>query len=167
MEIVEQIVIFNCADNEFAFNIMRVQEIIRYKKITKVPQSEEFLLGVVNLRGNVLPVIDYNFMINNHASQLEKNKRIIIVEVEGHKIGVLVDSVREVLRVDPSAFEQLPHGSIATKFSNTMIKLNNGERIISMINVELFHKTITEFEHMQETHISDDVSEQTNVKEAV
>ena len=167
MEIVEQIVIFNCADNEFAFNIMRVQEIIRYKKITKVPQSEEFLLGVVKLRGNVLPVIDYNFMINNHASQLEKNKRIIIVEVEGHKIGVLVDSVREVLRVDPSAFEQLPHGSIATKFSNTMIKLNNGERIISMINVDLFHKTITEFEHMHESHISDDVSEQTSVKEAV
>jgi purine-binding chemotaxis protein CheW len=146
MENIEQIVIFNSGENEFAFDIMKVQEIIRYKKITKVPQSEKFLLGVVNLRGNVLPVIDYQFMTNNEPSDLEKNKRIIIVEVEGHKIGVLVDSVREVLRVDPSLFEDLPQSSIATNISNTMIKLDKGERIISMINVDMFHKVINNFD---------------------
>ena len=149
MEHIEQIVIFNSAESEFAFDIMKVQEIIRYKKITKVPQAEKFLLGVVNLRGNVLPVIDYHFMLNGTPSDLEKNKRIIIVEVEGHKIGVLVDSVREVLRVDPASFEELPKNSIVTSISNTMIKLDKGERIISLINIDMLHQVINNFDETE------------------
>lgn len=148
MEVVEQIVIFNCANNEFAFDIMKVQEIIRYKKITDVPQSDPFLLGVVNLRGSVLPVIDFLYMIKKQNSKLEKNKRIIIVEIEGNKVGVLVDSVREVLRVSEESFEELISQNKTQSISNTMIKLNDGERIISLINQTMFHDVLhgTEFE---------------------
>lgn len=155
MEVVEQIVIFNCANNEFAFDIMKVQEIIRYKKITDVPQSDPFLLGVVNLRGSVLPVIDFLYMIKKQNSKLEKNKRIIIVEIEGNKVGVLVDSVREVLRVSEESFEELVSQNKAQSISNTMIKLNDGERIISLINQTMFHDVLhgaeLEIENEEET----------------
>lgn len=160
METVEQVVIFNCANNEFAFDIMKVQEIIRYKKITDVPQSDPFLLGVVNLRGSVLPVIDFLYMIKNQNSKLEKNKRIIIVEVEGNKVGVLVDAVREVLRVPEDSFEELVGQGRTQSISNVMLKLNDGERIISLIDQKMFHESLHESDFTDEENSSEEQIEE-------
>lgn len=143
MDIVDQVVIFKSSDNEFAIDIMQVQEIIRYKKITDVPQASDFIIGVVNLRGSVLPVIDFKKLVKNESSDFDNTKRIIIIELSEYKIGVLVDSVREVLRVNEDAFETLSGGK-NKDLSNTMIKLDKGERIISLINLSLFEGLINE-----------------------
>lgn len=141
MSTIEQVVIFKSDQNEFAFDIMAVQEIIRYKKITKVPKSSDFMVGVVNLRGNVLPVLDFREIIQDKKTELDKTKRIIIVEFEDYKVGILVDSVREVLRVHEDQF-QVVQGK--NNVSKEMIKLNKGERIISLVSTELIHQLVTD-----------------------
>lgn len=142
MSNVDQVVIFRSNDNEFALDIMKVQEIIRLKKITDVPQANKYIIGVVNLRGAVLPVLDFKLMIRNISSDFNTTKRIIIVELDGYKIGVLVDSVREVLRLEGDCFEELNGTGKGKDLSSTMIKLNKGERIISLIDLDLFQKCI-------------------------
>ena len=132
MSSVQQIVVFRSQDNEFAFDIMGVREIIRFTKITNVAKSADYIVGVVNLRGNVLPVLDFREMIGEKKTELDKSKRIIFIELDDFKVGILVDSVREVLRVKEDDFQEI-HGS--DKVSGKMIKLDSGERIISFVDI--------------------------------
>jgi len=104
----EQVVVFQLMDQVYGIDINAVFEIIRMENITKIPRTPEFVEGVINLRGRIIPVIDLGLRFGLGQSQRTQASRIIIVEVSGQKIGMIVDSVQEVLRVPAASIEPPP-----------------------------------------------------------
>ena len=104
-----QIVVFRLANEEYGVNILNVQEIIRPTEITIVPKAPYYITGVINLRGNVIPVMDLYKRFNiNGEIQIDPNTRIIILNLNEINIGIFVDSVSEVLRLKGEEIEE-PH----------------------------------------------------------
>lgn len=103
-----QLVIFAIGDEEFGVDISQVREIVRLIPITYLPKAPEFIEGVVNLRGQVVAVIDLAKRLVISSKQRGDNTRIIIVEIEGLTMGMIVDSVSEVLRLSSEHIEDVP-----------------------------------------------------------
>ena len=120
MEIEEQLVVFDLANEVYGVDISRVQEIIRMQAITRVPGAPPFVEGVINLRGKIIPVIDLHRRFGLQAAQPGKSSRIVVVETEGFVIGMIVDAVSEVLRVSPTCIE--PPSPIVTGIDSDYIR---------------------------------------------
>lgn len=103
-----QLVTFNLGKEEFAVPILQIQEINRLVDITKVPRSPDFVEGVINLRGKVIPIIDLRKRFGLPQAELGKYARIVVVNMEGRMVGLIVDSVSEVLRLSEGAIEPPP-----------------------------------------------------------
>lgn len=105
-----QLVGFIIGEDRFALDILMVQEIIKTTTITHLPNSPEFIEGVINLRGNIIPVIDLSKRLNLPADRDEAfaNTRIIIANVEDRVTGFMVDSVTKVLKIQSSDIELPP-----------------------------------------------------------
>ena len=100
-----QLVVFSIADEVYAVDIHQVKEIIRVPEITRVPRTPEFVEGVVNLRGSVIPVIDLRKRLGFEAGQAGRDQRIVVMEMGEQTVGMIVDSVSEVLQVDVEDIE--------------------------------------------------------------
>src|SRR5512138_18050 len=94
-----QLVVFTIGEEEFGVDISQVREIVRLVQITCLPKAPVFIEGVVNLRGQVLAVIDLSKRLGIGSKQRGENTRIIVVEVGETTVGMIVDSVSEVLRL--------------------------------------------------------------------
>ena len=103
-----QLVTFGIGDEEFGVDILRVQEIIRTMEITKVPRAQDFVEGVINLRGKVIPIIDLRRRFGLPSRKHDKHTRIIVIELYDIIVGFVVDSVSEVLRIPASTVETPP-----------------------------------------------------------
>jgi purine-binding chemotaxis protein CheW len=103
-----QLVVFTLGKEEFGVDISQVREIVRLVQITYLPKAPVFIEGVVNLRGQVLAVIDLAKRIGIQANERGDNTRIIVVEVGDNTVGMLVDSVSEVLRLSAEFVEEVP-----------------------------------------------------------
>ncbi|GAB6059969.1 chemotaxis protein CheW [Desulfonatronum parangueonense] len=103
-----QLVTFNIGDEEFGVEILKVQEIIRMMGITRVPKAPDFVEGVINLRGKVIPIIDLRKRFGMAAQEHNKHTRIIVIEINKVIVGFVVDSVSEVLRIPASTVEPPP-----------------------------------------------------------
>lgn len=103
-----QLVTFHVAREEFAVDILDVREINRMMDITRVPHAPDFVEGVINLRGQVIPVVDLRKRFGLEPGERDKNTRIVVVELGSKVVGFLVDSVSEVLRVPKSLVEPPP-----------------------------------------------------------
>ena len=103
-----QLVTFRIGEEEFGVDILAVQEIIRLMQITMVPRAPEFIEGVINLRGKVIPVINMRTRFNKPAHKPDSNTRIVVMELEQKIVGFLVDGVSEVLRIPESTVEDPP-----------------------------------------------------------
>ena len=103
-----QLVTFGIGSEEFGVDILRVQEIIRTMEITKVPRAQDFVEGVINLRGKVIPIIDLRRRFGLPSRQHDKYTRIIVIELYDIIVGFVVDSVSEVLRIPASTVEPPP-----------------------------------------------------------
>jgi len=100
-----QLVSFEVGQEEFAIEILAVQEIIRMMPITRVPQSPPAVEGVINLLGQVTPVVDLRKRFALESREHNNDSRIVVVEVDGRVLGFIVDRVNEVLRVSSSIVE--------------------------------------------------------------
>lgn len=132
----EQLVTFKLGKEEFGVNIMLVQEIIRNPPITRVPKAPEYIEGVINLRGNVIPVVSLQKRFcMNHAVETELS-RVIILQVEKTIFGIRVDEVTEVLHLDSSAIEPPPPVALGmdSQFIQGVGKI--GERLLIILNLE-------------------------------
>jgi purine-binding chemotaxis protein CheW len=108
----QQHLTFFLADEEYAINIQRVKEVIEYTVVTKVPKVPEWIRGVINLRGNVVPVVDLTVRFGLEESPVTKTTCIVIVEVEQDSertvMGVIADAVNQVIDLGPEDIEQPP-----------------------------------------------------------
>ena len=103
-----QLVTFSIGEEEFGVNILKVQEIIRTMEIAKVPRAPDFVEGVINLRGKVIPIIDLRRRFGLAPKAHDKNTRIIVIEINNIIVGFVVDAVSEVLRIPASTVEPPP-----------------------------------------------------------
>ncbi len=103
----KQFVVFNLLDEEFCIDIMSVVEIIRLQDITKLPDAPEFVEGIINLRGKIIPVIDLKKRFNLEKIGTDDNTRIIITNIDNKTTGFIVDNVTEVLRLSADAIAPL------------------------------------------------------------
>ncbi|MCX7927057.1 MAG: chemotaxis protein CheW [Candidatus Omnitrophica bacterium] len=103
-----QLVVFTLGEEEFGVDISQVREIVRLVQITYLPKAPAFIEGVVNLRGQVLPVIDLAKRLGVSSKERSEATRIIVVEVGENTVGMIVDSVSEVLRLSSECVEDVP-----------------------------------------------------------
>ena len=96
---VVQLVSFLIDETEYAVDILVVNEILRYPEITRLPNSPEFIRGVINLRGNVIPVVDVRVRFEFSKGNITDLTRIIVIDVYGKQVGLLVDNVYQVVRI--------------------------------------------------------------------
>ena len=119
-----QYLTFGLGEEEFALEITKVREVMDYTAITKVPRMPEFLSGVINLRGNVVPVIDLRLKLGMSATKKTADTCIVIMEIEvdGELIdmGALADSVQEVIDLNPAQIEPPPR--LGTKLNTEFIQ---------------------------------------------
>lgn len=104
----EQVVVFQLLDQVYGVDIALVHEIIRMEVITKIPRTPDFIEGIINLRGKIVPVIDLRKRFGLEKAEKTATSRIIVVEVNGNMIGMVVDAVLEVLRIPKNKIEPPP-----------------------------------------------------------
>jgi purine-binding chemotaxis protein CheW len=126
---VRQYLTFKLEGEIFALDVVKVREILDYSNITKVPQTPEFMRGVINLRGSVVPVVDMRLKFNMPPQEKTVDTCVIVVEIsidnEATILGALVDSVQEVFELEPTHIEAAPR--IGTKLRTDFI-LGMGKR---------------------------------------
>lgn len=103
-----QLVVFKLEDEEFACNINNVREVLKMVRVTPLPRSLDFVEGVINLRGEVIPVIDLRKRFGLKEAEATDESRIIIVEAEERMVGLIVDSVSEVNRLINTEIQEAP-----------------------------------------------------------
>ncbi|HEY3374517.1 MAG TPA: chemotaxis protein CheW [Candidatus Aquicultor sp.] len=101
----EQLVVFEVAQESFGIDIIAVQEIIRLQQITDIPQAPMHVKGVINLRGRVIPIIDLRDKFGFIQHEDTKASRIVVVDIDGTTVGMIVDAVNEVLRIESDKIE--------------------------------------------------------------
>jgi len=127
-----QFVTFNLGEEEYAIEILKVQEIIRMIPITRVPNSPEFINGVINLRGKVIPVMNLGKRIGLREKETDNDSRIIVVTIQNKIIGFIVDKVNIVLRIHKSIIEPTPQmvGRTNSEFINGIAKMDSNLLIL-------------------------------------
>jgi purine-binding chemotaxis protein CheW len=133
---VSQYVTFLLADEEYGVDIMKVREIIGYKGFTKIPNVTEFIKGVLNLRGAVVPVIDLRLKFGMEEKEYDKFTVIMIAEVAGKTMGIIVDAVSDVVSLNEEDIQPKPDFSadIDTDFINGMGKKE--DKFIILLDID-------------------------------
>lgn len=132
----QQYVSFLLDDEEYGIEIMKVQEIIRFTQLTRVPHSSEFVEGVLNLRGRVIPVVDLRKRFGLESADRDRSTRIVVVEVSGRTIGMIVDGVSEVIHIQASEIEPTPPlcSRVNAEFIHGMGKVD--ERLMILLDID-------------------------------
>lgn len=131
-----QLVVFDLAGEAYGVNIGTVREIIRMQAVTHVPETPDFVEGVINLRGRVIPVVDLRKRFGLTTSEHTSDSRIVVVDIAGHDIGVIVDAVTEVLRVAGASIESAS-ALITTEDSYYMDGIAKiGDRLLILLDLD-------------------------------
>ena len=134
-EEVFQWVTFKLENETYGVNVMQVQEVLRYTEIAPVPGAPDYVLGIINLRGNVVTVIDTRLKFGLMPAEITDNSRIIIIEAEKQVVGILVDSVAEVVYLKASEIDDAP--SVGTEESARFIQGVSNRKDDLLILVDL------------------------------
>jgi purine-binding chemotaxis protein CheW len=131
-----QLVVFDLADEVYGVDIARVDEVIRMQEITRIPRAPEFVEGVTNLRGKVIPVVDLRRRFGLAMSEIQATSRIVVVYIGSHTIGLIVDGVSEVIRVSPSAIE--PPSTIVTSVDSAYLRgiAKVGDKLVILLDLD-------------------------------
>lgn len=131
-----QVVSFRLSNEEYGLDIMSVQEIILMGEITEIPEVPEYIRGLINLRGKVIPIVDLRKRFRLEASPPNEHTRIVVVNAANTTFGVVVDAVSQVLRIDASQIEPPPRGLVGLEqaYIKGLLKLN--EKIMILLSME-------------------------------
>jgi purine-binding chemotaxis protein CheW len=146
-----QMVIFTLGAEEFGVDIGEVREIIRMEPITKIPHTPPYILGVINLRGGIIVVVDLGLKLSIEHRREDKNTRIIVIQAGGMTIGMVVDSATEVLRIRESQIQPAP-AIITEKIQGDYIEGVGvlGERLLILLDLRKVLET-REIEELKKT----------------
>ena len=130
-----QVVSFKLGSEEYGVDIGQVQEINRMVAVTKVPRAPQFMEGVINLRGQLIPIIDLRTRFGMERAEHTKSTRIVVTEIGTKRIGMVVDSVSEVLRLPLEQIEEAPDmiSGVETEYIRGVGKLE--ERLIILLDL--------------------------------
>jgi purine-binding chemotaxis protein CheW len=130
-----QVVSFKLGSEEYGVDIGQVQEINRMVAVTHVPRAPQFMEGVINLRGQLIPIIDLRTRFGMERAEHSKNTRIVVTEIGTKRIGMVVDSVSEVLRLPLEQIEEAPDmiSGVDTEYIRGVGKLD--ERLIILLDL--------------------------------
>ncbi len=131
-----QIVICELADEHYGLDIARVFEIIRHQPITAVPRAPSFVKGVINLRGRIIPVVDLRDRFGMATAEPTKETRIVVAESSATRVGLIVDSVSEVLMLPLDAVEPTPEVAAGAdaEYLRGIAKL--GDRLVLLLELD-------------------------------
>ena len=131
-------VVFKLDEEEYGIDINHVQEINRISDITHFPGAPVFIDGMVNLRGDMIPILNLRKLFAIHDSGYDNSSKFLVAEYGDKRIGILIDSVSEVLRISKEYLEEAPEALKGTEQDNyidKIAKLNDGKRIVLIINL--------------------------------
>jgi purine-binding chemotaxis protein CheW len=131
----KEYVIFKLADESYGIDIDHVENIEKHTSITRVPYTKKYIKGVINLRGNIIPVIDVRKRFNLEEKEADKDSRIMIINKSDLKVGLLVDASSEVLQLSAENIEPAPRVTGAEDDYVSEIGKDNG-RIIMIIDID-------------------------------
>lgn len=132
----QQLVVFSMAKELYGVGIESIHEIVKVPDITEVPDAPPYLVGVINLRGKIVPVVDLRKRLSMPGTERTKASRVLITENTGRLLGLLVDAVSEVLKVQPEAVEPPPDmiASIGVEYIIGVAKID--PRLIILIDLK-------------------------------
>ena len=135
-DIMLQWVTFRLEEELYGINVMQVQEVLRHTEIAPVPGAPDYVLGIINLRGNVVTVIDTRCRFALMDREIDDSTRIVIIEVEGQVVGLLVDSVAEVVYLRESEIEKAPEvgNDESSKYIQGIVTRDSGLLILVDVN---------------------------------
>ncbi len=131
-----QLVTFRVGGEEFGLDVFSVHEIIRYGGVTPVPRAPEFVEGILDVRGAVVPVVDLRRRFEAAGRAYDDDTRIVLVEYGGERLGLVVDSVREVLRAPETAISAPPAyiRGLAAEFVRGIVRLP--DRLVILLDLD-------------------------------
>jgi len=130
-----QLVIFKLANEDYGLPISKVQEINRMVAVTKLPQTPDFMEGIINLRGRVIPVLDLRKRFGFGPQEHKDETRIMVVDVTGQTVGLIVDAVHEVVKMPGDCIEPPPPSFVLdAQFVQGIGKLEN--RLVIMLDID-------------------------------
>lgn len=135
MTVRRQVVVFKVGAEEFAVDILLTKEVVGSREITPVPDTDEFVEGVMNLRGNLLPIIDLRKRLRARATTTQREQRIVIANVDDRIAGLIVDGATEVIRVTDDMIEPVPDliSEMGAEYVEGIINVKN--RFITLIDL--------------------------------
>lgn len=130
-----QLVVFKVGTEEFAVDIMLTKEVVLMREITPVPETETYVEGVMNLRGSLVPVLDFRKRLRAFRTTAQPDHRIIIANLDGRTAGLIVDGASEVIRVSDDMIEPVPHliSEIGASYVEGVVNIN--DRFITLIDL--------------------------------
>ena len=143
---------FQLKDEEYGLEILKVREIIGVMNITTVPQTPDYVKGVINLRGKVIPVIDLRLKFGLEGADYGRRTCIIVVNVNNLEMGIVVDTVSEVMDIDTGHIEETPSfgRQLETDYILGMGKVGEKVKILLNIDKVLSSQELVTLEEMQE-----------------
>lgn len=133
---INQIISFTVGTEEYGLEILRVKEVIKSSGITVLPNAASFIKGIINLRGDVIPIVDLRDKFGIASGETTAATRVIVVDVDGRLVGMVVDSTSQVVRIPTDQIDPPPpmFGGISTSYLKGVAKLE--DRLIVLLNID-------------------------------
>jgi len=131
-----QLVVFKIGSEEFAIDILLTKEVVVMREVTSVPETEDYVEGVMNLRGNLVPVIDLRKRLRACGTNAEEEQRIIVVQLDRRVVGLIVDGASEVIRVNDTQIEPAPDIITELGIGYVLGVINFAGRYITLIDLD-------------------------------
>ena len=169
-ETTQQYVTFSLNNEIYAIEVLKVKEIIELTYITRVPHLPHFLKGVINLRGTIIPVVDLKLKFGMKSTKYQKHTCIIITEFSQEVMGLIVDSVSDVVQLLPEEISEAPSFGLKirtdfikgmAKIGDTLVIVLDIERVLSDEGISLI-TDMSSFEEFEEEEVSDNGSNRIN-----
>lgn len=131
-----QLISFEVGDEEYGLDILRVKEVIRIREITRLPKAPSFVKGIINLRGDVIPIIDLRDRFGLEHKEYTTMTRVIVVDVDDKLVGMVVDAASQVVRIPADQIEPPPPivGGLSVEYIKGVGKLE--ERLVILLNID-------------------------------
>jgi purine-binding chemotaxis protein CheW len=130
-----QLVVFKIGAEEFAIDILLTKEVVVLRDVTPIPETEDYVEGVMNLRGNLVPVIDLRKRLRASGTGVEDERRIIVVQLDRRSAGLIVDGASEVIRINETQVEPAPDIITELGVGYVLGVINLNGRFITLIDL--------------------------------